>query len=123
MTGIEILAELEQLGVRLRVKDGHIIAQPLSAVDVDLRRKVVMHKTEILMLLKMDDEISWRVRAMLPQIPNEGLIPFLVARSSIKPGPRDCPSCGELLSSTDGYVCGLCSRAKNQAIEIAISRD
>lgn len=65
-------------------------------------------------------EIAWRIEAMLPQVPEEGAIPFLVARATVERRSDCCHSCGEPLDGNPGYLCGFCCRAKAQAIEIAM---
>ena len=70
----------------------------------------------------LDDEVAWRVKAFLQQIPEQGPIPFLVAREAIESSPSSCHSCGEALIDCSGYACGPCSRAKDRALEIAMSK-
>jgi hypothetical protein len=54
MTAVEILDELRQRGVTLRVQDGQIVARPLSVVDDDLRQAVKANKQEVLALLSTE---------------------------------------------------------------------
>jgi hypothetical protein len=67
-----------------------------------------------------DPEISWRVEAMLPQIPNKGPIPFLVAREAIEPQAGCCLSCGDPLKFGDAYRCAACGRAANLALDFSL---
>ena len=69
----------------------------------------------------IDEEVAWRVQAMLPQIPVNAPIPFLVAREEIEPQAGCCLSCGELLESDDRNRCTACCRAANLALELAMS--
>jgi hypothetical protein len=69
-----------------------------------------------------DEDVAWRVQAMLPQIPNNGSVPFLVAKEALKPGAGCCLSCGEALAADDRYRCTPCGRAANLALELAMSR-
>jgi hypothetical protein len=69
----------------------------------------------------IDSEVAWRVRVMLTQIPESGPIPFLVARQSTNKGLQDCLSCGESTDRNEGFICGYCSRAKNLALDLAMS--
>lgn len=69
-----------------------------------------------------DPEISWRVGAMLPQIPDRGPIPFLVAREAVEPQEGCCLSCGDLLKPGDAYRCAACGRAANLALDISLWR-
>lgn len=68
-----------------------------------------------------DPEISWRVEAMLSQIPNKGAIPFLVAREAVKPQAGCCLSCGEPVGTGNAYRCAPCGRAANLALEMSMS--
>jgi hypothetical protein len=69
----------------------------------------------------IDDEVAWRVQAMLPQIEVNRPIPFLVAREAVEPQAGCCLSCGEPLESDDRNRCTLCCRAANLALELAMS--
>ncbi len=70
----------------------------------------------------IDDEVAWRARVMLRQIPDRGPIPFLTARAAIDYGSGRCSSCGDPLSGNDGFCCGPCSRAVNLALELVMAR-
>jgi hypothetical protein len=70
----------------------------------------------------IESEVAWRVQAMLPQIPDSGPVPFLIARKEVNCGPGKCPCCGDDLDTGGGFRCGLCSRAVNLALEIALAR-
>lgn len=63
----------------------------------------------------IDEDVAWRVQAMLPQIPVNGPIPLLVAREAIEPQAGCCLSCDEPLESDDRYRCAPCGRAANLA--------
>ena len=68
-----------------------------------------------------DPEVAWRVEIMLPQIPDRGPIPFLVAREAVEARAGECASCGDPLGAGDAYVCGPCSRAKAIALELSMT--
>jgi hypothetical protein len=70
----------------------------------------------------IESEVAWRVQAMLPQIPASGPVPFLIARKEVVNDPGKCPCCGDDLGTASGFRCGLCSRAVNLALEIALAR-
>jgi hypothetical protein len=69
----------------------------------------------------IDEDIEWRVQAMLPQIPDNGPLPFLIAREALEPQAGCCLSCGESLGLGDRYRCMPCGRATNLALERAMS--
>jgi len=68
-----------------------------------------------------EPEISWRVEAMLSQIPDKGAIPFLVAREAVEPQAGCCLSCGEPLNQGNAYRCAACGRAANLALGMSLS--
>ena len=124
MNTAELISTLRESGVSLETSgDRLIVDAPKGAVTPELKEALSMHKSEILAILHMaENEIAWRVEVMLPQIPNVGPLPFLVARKGVEFDPNTCHSCGDLLEDGSGYVCGYCSRATHQAIEVAMSK-
>lgn len=123
MTASELLTALRDKGIRLEARGNKLRYYPASAVEPELREVLAAHKTEVLALLKAsDEEIAWRIKAMLPQIPDTGPIPLLIARAGIETRRGQCVSCGNLLQPSDGFVCTLCGRAKNLALEMAMSK-
>jgi hypothetical protein len=69
----------------------------------------------------IDEDVAWRVEAMLPQIEVNRPIPFLVAREAVEPQAGCCLSCGEPLETDDRNRCTACNRAANLALELAMS--
>jgi hypothetical protein len=124
MTAVELLSELRGRGAIIEANGDHLrIEAPKVTVTPELREALLEHKAQVLALISItEDEIAWRVTAMLPQIPMVGPIPFLVARKDIETGLNCCHSCGDFLNDGLGYICGPCSRAKHRALEIAISK-
>ena len=120
----ELLIELRSRGVLIEPAGDRLkVDAPKGAITTELRDALAACKSEVLAILIVDDvEINWRVKAMLPQIPDKGPIPFLVARSEIHTGLNCCHSCGDSLNDNPGYICGACSRAKHRALEIAMSK-
>lgn len=51
---VTLLAELAQLGIRLRAADGRIACSPAGALKDDLRQRIVLAKAELLALLSAD---------------------------------------------------------------------
>jgi hypothetical protein len=69
-------------------------------------------------------EINWRVEVMIPQIPDSGPLPFLVARECVEPEAGCCLSCGEPFGEGDAFRCAACARAVNLALGMVFeSRD
>lgn len=89
-------------------------------LKIERRSSVSFVSDSPLECVGIDEDVAWRVEAMLPQIPDSGPIPFLVARQTEERRSDCCHSCGDSLGGGPGYVCGLCSTAKAQAIEIAM---
>jgi hypothetical protein len=69
----------------------------------------------------INEDIAWRIKAMLPQIPDNGPVPFLVAKGAVEPKAGCCLSCGEVLAADDRYRCTPCGRAANLALELVMS--
>lgn len=124
MNAVELFTELISRGVDLEVEGERLkVDAPKGAVTLELREALTTHKSEVLALLRAyDDEVRWRVKAMLPQIPDWGAIPFLVARKMERIGLGCCPSCGDPLNGTTGYICGPCCQAKHRALDIAFNK-
>ena len=123
MTASELLMTLRDRGIQLEAQGDKLRYYPASAVGVELREALAAHKAEVLALLKVnDEEIAWRIKAMIPQIPDTGPIPLLIARAGIETTQGQCVSCGNWLQTGDGFICTLCGRAKSLALEIAISK-
>lgn len=122
MTAIELLAQLRGRGVIIEAKGERLrVEAPKGAMTPELREALTAHKLEVLALTTIaEDEIAWRVAAMLPQIPNSGPVPFLIARQVANAEPGGCHSCGEPLMTDNSYRCGPCSRAVNLALERAL---
>lgn len=122
MNAGELLVELRSRGVLIEPAGDRLkVDAPKGAITKELREALAACKSEVLAILTLDDdEIAWRVKVMLRQIPDTGPIPFLVARETSERRSDCCHSCGDSLNGGSGYVCGLCSRAKAQAIEIAM---
>lgn len=118
----ELLVELRSRGVLLEPAGDRLkIDAPKGSITPELREALAECKSEVLAILALDDdEIAWRVKVMLSQIPDSGPIPFLVARQTDERRSDCCHSCGDSLNGNPGYVCGFCGRAKAEAIEIAM---
>ena len=124
MNAAKLIEELRSRGVVVEAAGDRLrVDAPKGAVTPELREALAEHKTEVMALITItEEEIAWRVAAMLEQIPASGPFPFLVARKDVVTSPNSCHSCGDLLKDCAGYVCGPCSRAKHRALEIALSR-
>jgi hypothetical protein len=122
MTASDLIRTLEERGVRLEAQDDRLRYYPASAVSPELRESLIVHKAEVIALLKTgDEEIAWRVAAMSRQIPDKGPIPFLVAREAVEPQAGCCLSCSDPLGKGDAYRCAACGRAANLALEMSFS--
>ena len=62
-----------------------------------------------------ETEVAWRVKAMRPQLPSSGAIPFLVARKVTWEKDR-CLSCGDSLAREQRVRCFPCARAARLVI-------
>ena len=123
MNAAELLIELRARGVVIEAAGDRLkVDAPKGVVTPELREALAEHKIEVLALITVTEkEIAWRVAAMLPQIPDHGPIPFLVAREAVEPQAGCCLSCGEVLAADDRYRCTPCGRAANLALELVMS--
>lgn len=124
MNAAELIMELGARGVVIEaVGDRLRVDAPKGVITPELRQALASCKAEVLAILTTpEDEIEWRVEAMLPQIPSVGAIPFLVARTGENIEPSCCHSCGDSLNGITGYICGPYSQAKHRALEIAMHK-
>jgi hypothetical protein len=114
----EVLAELTRRGVEVAVVGDRLRYRPPAAVTPDLRAALVEHKADLIRLLGSDDdEVSWRVEAMRPQVPRTGAIPILLARPEAKTAPRGtCVSCGGPIGEGRLTRCSPCVAAVEQVL-------
>lgn len=122
MNAAKLIEELRSRGVTLEAAGDRIrVDAPKGALTPELRLVLTDRKVEIIALLKSGEaEIAWRTAAMLPQIPDKGSLPFLVAREAVEPQAGCCLSCGDPLNQDDAYRCAACGRAANLAIEMSM---
>lgn len=119
---MELVSNLSSKGVRLKAENGALIVDaPEGVLDETMWQTLAEKKPDLLPFFTHGWEVGWRTAAMMPQIPESGSIPFLVARKSENRGFQDCLSCGEPIDKSDGYICGYCSRAKNLALDLAMT--
>jgi hypothetical protein len=105
-----VLAEARARGLDVRTEADRLIVRGPRRHE-DLARRLLDEKPAVLALLAgEEDEITWRVAAMRPQVPRTGAIPLLVARR-VDVVPGRCLSCGEAVASAKAYRCSLCLRA------------
>lgn len=113
----EVLAELTRRGVEVAVVGDRIRFRPQSAVTPDLRAALAEHKADLIRILSPDDEVAWRIDAMLPQVPRTGTIPLLLARPEAKTAPSGmCVSCGDPLAANRRSRCALCVAAVERVL-------
>jgi hypothetical protein len=124
MTASELLIELRSRGAIIEANGDRLrIDAPKGTVTTELRDALSQQKSEIILLLTSSDlEVDWRVKAMLPHVPDVGPIPFLIAREISESQDKHCLSCGEPLDYSDAFRCTFCSRAANLALELSMSK-
>jgi hypothetical protein len=113
---VAILAEIRARGMEVRVSpdDSHVQYRPVSAMPLELARRLHAHRWEVMALLYVHDpEVIWRMVALLPQVSASGAIGHLLARP--KAGStsmlRHCATCGDPLAKGRRYRCVPCQHA------------
>ena len=100
----EILEEVGRLGGEIYREGSTLRLRPAEIFDVGLVHKIVSQKPEILKILEAgcapaprgDEEVAWRVGAMLKSLTPGGPIPVLAAREGgWLADPQRCNSCGD----------------------------
>lgn len=122
MNAAKLIEELRSRGVLIEDAGDRIrVDAPRGTLTPQLCLVLADRKPEILALLRTGDaEIAWRTAAMLPQIPNTGPLPFLIACEAVEPQAGYCLSCGNLLNQGNANRCAACRRAANLAIEMSV---
>ena len=111
MNASALLTDLRSRGISLSVSGERLsIDAPKGTVTPDLLAALVEHKADLIRLLGTDDEdVTWRIEAMRPQVPRTGAIPCLLARPEAKTSPRGtCVSCGDPLTEGRRIRCAPC---------------
>ena len=79
MSAVDLFFEIISRGASLRERNGKIAYGPPSAVDPELRRRIVANQAELLEVIRWDDEeayrIGWDVRATLEELVPPGSEP------------------------------------------------
>ena len=124
MNPAKLIEELLSRGVLIEAEGERLrLDAPKGALTPELRSVLADRKLEIIALLRASDaEVARRAEVMLPQIPDNGPVPFLVAREAVEPQDGCCLSCGDPLNQGDANRCGYCGRAANLAIELSLER-
>lgn len=113
---VEILAEIRARGMEARVSpdNAHVQYRPVAPMPIELARRLLAHRWEVMALLSADDpEVIWRVVALRSQVPEKGPIGRLLARpQSLSIGMAGrCATCGDVLHAGRRYRCGPCQHA------------
>ena len=113
---VEILAEIRARGMEARVSpdNAHVQYRPVASMPIELARRLLAHRWEVMALLSADDpKVVWRVVALRSQVPEKGPIGRLLAR----PEPPttntagSCATCGDVLGEGRHYRCVPCQQA------------
>jgi hypothetical protein len=120
-----VFAEIQGLGLHLSRRGDKLRLEPRAAVTREVVERVRALKNELLALVDTND-VSWRLAAMLPQIPDVGPVRgLLTAREGAWPADGShCVSCGDLLPARCALGpfgiplrCAHCQEAARLAIE------
>lgn len=113
---VEILAEIRARGMEARASpdNAHVQYRPLVSMPIELARRLLAHRWEMMALLSADDPaVIWRVVALRSQVPEKGPIGRLLARpQSPTTGMAGCcATCGDVLDEGRRYRCIPCQHA------------
>jgi hypothetical protein len=119
-----VFAEIQGRGLHLSRQGDKLRLEPRGAVTREIVERVRALKSELLALVDAHD-VSWRLAAMLPQIPDVGPVRCLAAREGAWPADGlHCVSCGDLLATRRvrgpfgiPLRCSYCQEAARLAIE------
>lgn len=112
--GLTLLDQARVAGLHVRAEGERLIVRGPRAAEA-VAQQLLARKPELLTELAREQaEVRWRVEVMLGQITPGEPIGRLVAR------PGLCMSCAEPLTATQQHICGLCVRAKEQALNEAL---
>jgi hypothetical protein len=126
----EVVNGLLARGLKIEVVSGVLRVGPRELMTEETAAVIRAHRAGLLVFVMggaIDDEIQWRLTAMLEQLLPLSwpcAIPTLYAMRNAQANKEDCGSCGELLDVGEGNsdCCGACARAKDIALSLWMQR-
>lgn len=113
---MEILAEIRARGMEARISpdNAHVQYRPVASMPIELARRLLAHRWEVMALLSADDPaVICRVGVLRSQVSEKGPIGRLLARphSPIIGMAGCCTTCGDVLDEGRRYRCIPCQHA------------
>jgi hypothetical protein len=124
----EVVNGLLARGLKIDVVNGVLKVGPRELISDETAAVIRAHTAGLLAFMAggcADDEIQWRLTAMLEQLLPLAwpcAIPTLCARPHANTNKEDCWSCAELLDVGETLICGACARAKDVALSLWLQR-
>jgi hypothetical protein len=119
MEAVRLLDLAQSAGLRVTVDGPHLCITGKKKLE-PLAKELLARKPEVFPLVQeREDAVRRRMTAMLPQVPQGGAIPFLVAVPAVPdvaPAPGCCLSCGDPLTTGQRYRCGPCGEAARRVL-------
>ena len=110
MDGLTLLAEARQAGLLVTVSGDKLVVQGPRRLE-SFARRLLAEKRALIEALSAEQEVTWRIDAMRPQVTKGGAIPLLLARPIGAWELGTCCSCGEPLAPDERYRCRPCVTA------------
>ncbi len=116
MDGLTLLQEARPAGLQVTVSGDVLVVQGPRRLE-SFARMLLAEKRIVIEAPTAEQEVTWRIEAMRPQVTRTGAIPLLLARPSGAWGRGSCCSCGESLGRADRYRCRPCVAAVVAVLE------
>ena len=110
MDGVMLLREARRAGLSVTTDGSRVLVRGPRRLE-PVAQRLLAAKPAVLRVLLDEDEIAWRIEAMRRQVPADGPVPLLIARTDVPRPIGSCCSCGDALGPGDRYRCGPCVAA------------
>ncbi len=117
MDGMTLLAEARDAGLQVTARGDQLVVQGPHRLEAVASRLLAAKAIVMEALAAEQQEVTWRIDAMRPQVTRSGAIPLLLARPIGAWGLGTCCSCGEPLAPDERYRCRPCVAAAVAVLE------
>lgn len=110
MDGMILLRQARFAGLHVTADGATLVVEGPRRLE-PIAQALLAEKPEVMRALAEEQEVTWRVDAMRPQVPTRGAIPLLLARFDVVRAAGSCCSCGDPLGPDERYRCRTCVAA------------